>query len=348
MRFLSADQGLEDLATFAMKISHDISLRYTIPQRRFIVVGGSYPGALSAWFREKYPHIALGALASSGVVNAILDFYEFDEQVRTSAMYSGQKCVDALVGVTQYIEDKFAQGEQKLVKAPFKAEAMPDDEFEWFLSDILVETVQYGKRKTLCDTLVTFNDDMEKIMEWLADWAPKNRAVMTDYWSKSLGETKIDFEKNGRQWNYQVCSELAYFQTPPTKNSIRPKTLTLAFWKDYCNRIFGDGVYPNTTHFNTLYGDIRTRGSRIIFTNGLEDPWQKASILPGQSNNQFITPIYIKCEGCAHCVDLHAASEDDPKVLTEAREQIRKIFAKWIDTENKELGLVSDEVEILA
>jgi hypothetical protein len=36
-----------------------------------ITIGGSYPGALSGWFRYKYPHLTVGALASSGVVNAI-------------------------------------------------------------------------------------------------------------------------------------------------------------------------------------------------------------------------------------------------------------------------------------
>lgn len=51
------------------------------PERPWIVIGGSYPGALSAWFRIKYPHLVIGAWASSPVINAIDDFYMFDEGI---------------------------------------------------------------------------------------------------------------------------------------------------------------------------------------------------------------------------------------------------------------------------
>lgn len=39
-----------------------------------ITVGGSYPGAMSAWFRFNYKHLSIGAYSSSGVVEAIEDF----------------------------------------------------------------------------------------------------------------------------------------------------------------------------------------------------------------------------------------------------------------------------------
>jgi len=39
-----------------------------------MTVGGSYPGALSAWFSQKYGHLLKLAYSSSGVIKIIQDF----------------------------------------------------------------------------------------------------------------------------------------------------------------------------------------------------------------------------------------------------------------------------------
>ena len=52
--YLNSEQALADLAYFIGQINPDQA-------SQVLVVGGSYPGALSAWFRERYPHLAVGS-----------------------------------------------------------------------------------------------------------------------------------------------------------------------------------------------------------------------------------------------------------------------------------------------
>lgn len=66
LAYLSSEQGLADLAYFIGKMNSD--------GLEVVVVGGSYPGAMSAWFRSRYPHLAVASWASSAVVQPIVDF----------------------------------------------------------------------------------------------------------------------------------------------------------------------------------------------------------------------------------------------------------------------------------
>ena len=113
----------------------------------------------------------------------------------------------------------------------------------------------------------------------------------------------------------------------------------MSFWLDYCQRIYDIKLDPNTKHYNTLYGETHPQASRIIFTNGSEDPWKRASVLT--SKNKRVIPIEIECDGCAHCVDLHTPSENDHPNLKAAREQITKQLDHWIKVEMKHSGKMS-------
>lgn len=72
MKLLTSEQALSDLAYFIQTVN--VNKMYGVSNNPWITVGGSYPGALSAWFRYKYPHLTIGAIASSAVVQAIEDF----------------------------------------------------------------------------------------------------------------------------------------------------------------------------------------------------------------------------------------------------------------------------------
>ena len=83
MALLNSEQALRDLAHFIEVMKKE--KKFGIGNNPWISVGGSYPGALSAWFRYKYPHLVIGSLASSAVVLAIEDFDTFDEQIYFSS-----------------------------------------------------------------------------------------------------------------------------------------------------------------------------------------------------------------------------------------------------------------------
>ena len=68
-------------------------------------MGGSYPGALSAWFKSKYPNHVVAAWSSSAVINAVLEFPEFDESIYTSTHISESACPRAISDITKFVEN---------------------------------------------------------------------------------------------------------------------------------------------------------------------------------------------------------------------------------------------------
>ena len=93
---------MADIAFFLGSMNEDLE------QRQTIVVGGSYPGALSAWFRAKYPHMAIASWASSAVVQPIVDFWQYDEQVYTSTLQSGSWCPEAIAETNAFVTEQAA------------------------------------------------------------------------------------------------------------------------------------------------------------------------------------------------------------------------------------------------
>ncbi len=99
LRFLSSEQALADLAYFLGQMNLDD------PDRQTVVIGGSYPGALSAWFRSRYPALAIASWSSSGVVQPVVDFWHFDEQVYLSSVKSGDFCPNMIKESNDWVTD---------------------------------------------------------------------------------------------------------------------------------------------------------------------------------------------------------------------------------------------------
>ena len=105
----------------------------------WIVIGGSYPGALAAWFKSQYPEHAIGAWSSSGVIHAIGDFRAFDRDLYDRASMSKDECPDHVKEVIDHIQKEFEteEGTKRVCEVfGINEEELNKKDFQFFLADI--------------------------------------------------------------------------------------------------------------------------------------------------------------------------------------------------------------------
>ncbi|KAI5865307.1 peptidase S28 [Durotheca rogersii] len=104
LRFLTTDQALADTAYFAQNVKfaglEDVDLSpKTTP---WIAYGGSYAGSFVAFLRVLYPEVFYGAISSSGVPEAIWDYWKYFE---AAAVYGPPACVETTQKLTHVIDN---------------------------------------------------------------------------------------------------------------------------------------------------------------------------------------------------------------------------------------------------
>ncbi|KAK5655498.1 hypothetical protein OQA88_5769 [Cercophora sp. LCS_1] len=104
LRFLSTDQALADMVFFAKNVVFDglEHLNLTAPNTPYLAFGGSYAGAMVAFLRKLYPDVYWGAISSSGVTEAIYEYWEYFEAAR---LYAPKDCVVATQKLTHVVDN---------------------------------------------------------------------------------------------------------------------------------------------------------------------------------------------------------------------------------------------------
>ncbi|OWM66423.1 hypothetical protein CDL15_Pgr013640 [Punica granatum] len=343
LKYLSSKQALFDLAAFRQFYQDSISSKFNKSNKEnpWFVFGVSYSGALSAWFRLKFPHLTCGSLASSAVVQAIYEFPEFDRQIGDSA---GAECKAALQEITQLVEQRLPS-EGKALKAQFgAAELDVDGDFFYFLADAAVTAFQYGNPDKVCSPIVEAKKAGKDLVDAYAKYI-KDYFLGTfgerpqTYDQKHLKKTALTEESGSRLWWFQVCTEVAYFQVAPSNDSIRLSKVDTRYHLDLCKNVFGQGIYPDVDATNLYYGGNKTAGSKIIFTNGSQDPWRHAS---KQTSSQDMPSYIISCYNCGHGTDMRGCPQSPlslegnaekcttPDAVHKVRQQIIENMDLWL------------------
>ncbi|XP_015582304.2 probable serine protease EDA2 isoform X2 [Ricinus communis] len=354
LRYLSSKQALFDLAVFCQHYQEALNLKLnrTNVENPWIVFGISYSGALSAWYRLKFPHLTCGSVASSAVVLAVYNFTEFDQQIGESA---GAECKAALQETTQLVDERLASN-RKAVKTLFNAAELEiDGDFLYFLADAAVIAFQYGNPDKLCSPLVEAKkagEDLVVILiflplffreayaKYVKEYYVGSFGVSVEtYNQKHLKDTAINENSSDRLWWFQVCTEVAYFQVAPSNDSIRSSKVNTRYHLDLCKNVFGEGIYPEVDTTNIYYGGTKIAGSKIVFTNGSQDPWRHAS----KQISSPDTPSYIiTCHNCGHGTDMRGCPQSplslegnaqncsSPDAVQKVRQQVIEHIDLWL------------------
>jgi hypothetical protein len=192
-----------------------------MPSRKTIVIGGSYPGALSAWFRDKYPNIATASWAASAVVQPLADMWSYDEQVYLSTHNIGPYCSETLVRMNVYATEQGIlrnSGQPNAIDSIIvgtDAEGMLTTDFLSYVGDFPAGQVQYGSSKSFCESLLPLVplSDAEVFSTMIqASIALGDTPEGYDSRSGSKVDSKvIDVDYSGRSWTYQYCTEFGWF-----------------------------------------------------------------------------------------------------------------------------------------
>ncbi|KAJ4258764.1 hypothetical protein NW762_007851 [Fusarium torreyae] len=136
LRFLSTEQALADTAYFAEHVKFPGLEKHnlTASNTPYIIYGGSYAGAFAAFARKIYPDIFWGGISSSGVTEAIVDYWQYYEAARLFAPGDCAKVTQKLTHVVDNILLGSDKEVKKQLKIAFGLNGLRDDDFAYTIS----------------------------------------------------------------------------------------------------------------------------------------------------------------------------------------------------------------------
>lgn len=347
LAYLNSEQALADLAYFIEAMNEKYNLNRG---NRWIAFGGSYPGSLAAWVREKYPYLVHGAISTSGPLLAKIDFKEYFEVVVNSLKRYSAECVEDVQTAMSQIETllKHMIGQRNLnekfklcdpVERSISNDLDISSLFEAIASNF-AGVVQYNKDNSphakltiddVCDVMVnkSIGAPVSRLAAVNAMVMEQNKQDCLDFvYEKTIKQMQntswdSDVASGARQWIYQTCNEFGFYQTSDNPKSVFGDRFPADFFVRQCVDVYGrrfDALALNRAIYrtNTNYGALNPSTTNVLYVHGSIDPWHRLGLT--DSNDVNMPTIFI--DGTAHCANMYEPKEDDFPQLKSARTQI--------------------------
>jgi len=362
LQYLTTDQALADLATFAKAQKARSAALASVP---WILIGGSYPGMLAAFGRTAYPDVFDCAVASSAPVHGQLDFTGFQEVVThgyamdVEGVHGSPQCAAQIAQGHASIQTMLLTAAGRAQLATLFPAAVPDA--AWLEDSTNARTfagcgVASFPAQSNHPTCTTPACGVSQICAIMAPSnASKNdnatalkRLAMVAAAQAGDGadmtfSCEMDWQMPGdipkaheNYWGWQCCTEYGFYQTCEEGTECFYTQGLVSFSNqdhqpdDYCSSQFG--INREQTKAWTTANDARWTSSvanatKIMWVNGDLDPWHALSNLASPGEEQ---PVVWPVKGAHHCAWMSAAAEDDQQSIKDARAAVYKQVSEWV------------------
>ncbi|CAI0452732.1 unnamed protein product [Linum tenue] len=316
--YMNSQQAIADYAEIILHIKE----RFNASDSPVIVVGGSYGGMLATWFRLKYPHLAIGALASSAPILYFDDITPHDAYVNAVT----KDFRDASETCYQTIKKSWAEIDEIASK--------PDGLYASAAQYNAPPSYPVTQVCTAIDGSGPNNDTLGPIFAGVVAYYGDMPCYINEPTNNKPSETYGG-------WDWQTCSEMVIpigYGNDTMFGS--EEAFNLTKFSNECREKYG--VAPRPHWVTTYYGGhsikmvLKRFGSNIIFSNGLKDPYSRGGVLENISDS--IHAIYTA--NGSHCLDLQASNVTDPEWLIAQRKEEIHIVHDWLTTYYKDLQAV--------
>ncbi|RDX43248.1 peptidase S28 [Lentinus brumalis] len=341
----------------------------------WILIGGSYAGALTSYAMKKHnskSDVFYAGYASSAVVQATVDFWGYFEPIRQSMPANCSADVQAVIAHVDSVLASNDSSQINTLKSTFGlqglshnddfAAALQQNFFTW--QNLQLDSGPNGDFFKFCDALEVKNGVSAPASGWGLDYALQ---AWGSFWKNTFYEQICGSDDNdlclgtydstnpywsytyapnaGRSWQWLTCNEFGFnFDGAPASQPTIASRFVKAVWSErqcgyHFPGAFGSNsvvASPNAVGLNNLYQGWNTTAQRLIFANGIRDPWREATVAAdGTTNAGSDMQPHLLSDGF-HCSDLlvreGAASAKVKSVQDSAVSYMAKWIAEWKPT----------------
>ncbi|KAI0368439.1 peptidase S28 [Pilatotrama ljubarskyi] len=367
-RVHTLQQAIDDLEYFAKNVSLPMpgGDRLSAPGKApWILVGGSYSGALTSYAMYNKPNLFYAGYASSAVVEAIADFWGYFEPIRLSMPKNCSADVEAVISFVDEVLMSKNASQIKALKENFGLGGLShDDDFaaalyaplqDW--QDLQPTYGPGGAFYEFCDALEVDDGSVagpegRGLENALLAWGEYYRkSYISSYCGSDVEEcfgtynassqrwTSTEVNNSDRSWEWLTCTEFGFWfdGAPKDRRTLVSRTITPAYSERQCVTRFAEAFnqsapvsFLNALGVNMKYGGWNTTTERLIFVNGQRDPWREATVAAdGVSNQGTDLQPHLLGDGF-HCSDMIMADGQVSPAIGAAQEKAIEYLRKWL------------------